>query len=171
MIDPQGSPIDLPGVIEESIGLAGIPAGQRKVAIVAEYPAHLPAVSGDRDWLVKVAGCLLQQAKALSAQDEVTIRASLISAGEGGLQSEGASSDILPNDAGPWVLLTITFGVGPESADKVGEWVVGPPGAADWINPECGSQLELYADRFWTTSDNDRARFHLALPIWAAYEV
>ncbi|MGA9532814.1 MAG: response regulator, partial [Anaerolineales bacterium] len=42
---------------------------------------------------------------------------------------------------------------------------------ADWINPECGSQLELYADRFWTTSDNDRARFHLALPIWAAYEV
>lgn len=171
MIDPQGSPIDVPGVIEESIGIAGAQAGQREVAIVAEYPAHLPAVSGDRERLVRVAGCLLQQAKLFSSHDQVTIRAALISAGEGGLQNEGAPTGLLTEDAGPWVLLTITFGVGSDSAGKLRQWVEGPADSANWVDPECGARLAKYADRFWYASSDEEGRFNLALPIWAAYEV
>ncbi|MFP3854182.1 MAG: response regulator [Anaerolineales bacterium] len=167
MIDPQGSPIDLPAVIDEAINFTREQLAGGEVATIAEYPAHLPAVSGDKKRLVALAACLLQQAGHLTTRGEVKVRADLLSSD----QITAASVDQpLPetlSSGGPWVLLRVSFSAPmADSAD-----ILALADSGDWITRECGAMLQSYDDHFWLTEAQGDYTFHLALPIWAAYDV
>ena len=67
--------VDLPSAIERVIeDVAGEVEG-RLVTVVAEYPAHLPAVAGDEQELAGVLARLTSIAAHLIDQGEVNVRA------------------------------------------------------------------------------------------------
>lgn len=171
MIDPQGSPIDLPAVIEESIQFASQHLVDKELATVAEYPAHLPAVSGDRQQLVALAACLLQQAGHFTEGGELKVRADLLTA-EGMASPDSGDLPASLGEGGPWVLMSVTFLTTSLPASSVRALFEDSRSSAQWVTPECGQMLSGYGDRFWLEEPASRQfRFNLALPIWAAYEV
>ncbi|HLC03303.1 MAG TPA: hypothetical protein VJK02_09725, partial [Anaerolineales bacterium] len=102
--------VDLPSAIERVIeDVAGEVEG-RLVTVVAEYPAHLPAVAGDEQELAGVLARLTSIAAHLIDQGEVNVRAELLPSGEAptavGLWTEGL--DRLADD-GPWALVKVSF--------------------------------------------------------------
>lgn len=136
---------------------------------VAEYPAHLPAVSGDRKRLVALGACLLQQAAQLADRGEIKVRARLLTADEATVGGELPTS---LTDGGPWVLLTVVFNTLEEKQGSVRALFDSEADEGDWITPECGSTLLSFGDRFWLTlPESELCQFNLALPIWAAYDV
>ena len=74
--------VDLPPVIEEAVRRAVPSVGERQVAIIAEYPAHLPAVRAQSDGLVSAVEAMVRAAASWVAHGEVRVRAELAS-GEG----------------------------------------------------------------------------------------
>lgn len=174
MIEAQGPPINLPEVIEEAIGFASEHLVGKQVGTVAEYPAHLPAVTGDRKHLVTVAACLLQQAGHSTERGEVKVRAELLTA-ENSRGSSAGGQAAPPNlsQGGPWVLLSVSFEPGSaEQAAQVEALTDPEAGGKRWLDPECSELLDEHGDYFWLSgSPDDGFRFNLALPIWAAYGV
>ena len=170
MIDPQGSPIDLPGVIEESIGQARQRLVGAEVATISEYPAHLPAVSGDRGQLTALVACLIQEAAGLAAHGQLRLRADLRSPGVMTGQQTNLPAGLA--DGGPWVLLSIGFQADQEQTHTAQALLDGGPAGQAWSNAECGPLIEACGERFWLDRPRpDEYRFQLALPIWAAYDV
>ncbi len=169
MPDSQGSPVDLQGVLEESIGFASEHLVEEKVAMVAEYPAHLPAVSGERERLIALGACLLQQAGRLAEGGEIKVRAQLLTA-DGAAGGEHLPASL--SEGGPWVLLSVGFEASTEKEDEIRSLFAVGEKQGRWITPGCGSMLDAFGDLFWLTRlDQGTYRFNLVLPIWAAYEV
>lgn len=166
--DVEGSPVDLAQVIEESIQFASENLLGGDVATVAEYPAHLPAVSGDYTHLVQVAACLLQQAGSLSDSGEISVRASLLTmTGEEPSHLVGEPPASL-REGGPWVLLSVGFQVDDDKADQLDSL----RGLTTWETSDCQEKLAAFGDHFWLTDlENAIHRFDLALPVWGAYEI
>ena len=54
MIPPANETVHLPSVIKEAIGATADLVGDKPVAIIAETPAHLPAVESRHEPLVKI---------------------------------------------------------------------------------------------------------------------
>lgn len=79
MSEPEPVTTDLPLVIEQSIEQAVGRTGEHPVAVVAEYPAHLPAVQGDHGRLVQVTVSLLQLAMSAAGEGEVRVKAEMTS--------------------------------------------------------------------------------------------
>jgi len=103
-LDTARSPVDLVRAIDAAIEETAHLAGMRPVAIVAEYPAHLPAVVGDATVLPKVLSSLLSLALLGAEQREVRVRAALAEAGQAPVS--GAAGEI-PLE-GSWVKVTIS---------------------------------------------------------------
>ena len=74
--------VDLPSVIEEAVRSAVANGGERDVAIISEYPAHLPAVRAESAGLVSAVEAMVGLAASWVSQGEVRVRAELAS-GEG----------------------------------------------------------------------------------------
>ena len=70
---------DLPLVVEHAVEAASGRTGEQSVSVVAEYPAHLPAVQGEHARLVQVTTSLLQLAIAAAGEGEVRVRAEITS--------------------------------------------------------------------------------------------
>lgn len=171
MIESQGSPIDLPAVIEEAIELTGKNLAGKEIATVAEYPAHLPAVSGEKRKLVAVSACLLEQASHLSETAEVRVRADLLASDQfQASEAEGALPEVLAN-GGPWVLLRVSFNAPSLESSSVITLVEGTGPEDGWLTPECRPLLKEFGEHFWLNQDGSAYVFHLAFPIWAAYDV
>ncbi len=176
MIEPQGSSINLREIIEEAINFASDHLVGKRVYTVAEYPAHLPAITGDRNHLVTVTACLLQQAGHFTDRGEVKVRAELLTAADVRLESDAEATAEQPPaelvDGGPWVLLSVAFRVVDPDADQVQSLFPERIEDLGWIVQECGHLLAQHGDRFWVSHENQHDfRFNLALPIWAAYGV
>ncbi len=69
--------VDLPPAIEEAIRRAVSSMGDHQVAIIAEYPAHLPAVRAQEAELPALLEALIQFAAGWVEQGEVRVRADL----------------------------------------------------------------------------------------------
>lgn len=176
MIDPQGSSINLPEIIEEAINFASEHLVGKQVYTVAEYPAHLPAITGDRTHLVTIAACLLQQAGHFTDRGEVKVRAELLTAADVRFDNKDGIGDQAPEElqeGGPWVLLSVAFRVADSEADEQVELLFKDHAEdSGWIVPECGQLLAQHGERFWLSHGNQSdLRFNLALPIWAAFGV
>jgi len=93
-------PVDLPRVIEQAIDRMSSVLGERPVSVVAEYPAHLPAVDSDSDQLSGALAGLIAATVTRAQHGEVVVRAALTS----DLPAGASASD----SRGPWALVSIS---------------------------------------------------------------
>ncbi|MBN2554406.1 MAG: hypothetical protein JXA97_00580 [Anaerolineales bacterium] len=100
--------IHLPTAIERAIGLTSMDT-QKPVAVIGEYPAHMPAVEVVMQDLVQALIFLIQNTIEETDADEVRIRASLPIIGEipDALRSRADSLHAL-QEGGPWALVTVS---------------------------------------------------------------
>lgn len=170
-----GSSVELPHAIEEAIEDSAGLAGSRPVALIAEYPAHLPAVEGDQEMLARVVLALIESAVGRTRQGEVRIRASVIPAGEapevfGGEKVGGTP----PADGGPWALVTVSDN-GPSLSAKdlvslLESGAVGQALGSRLTLSECKQIVEGYGGHLWAESQAEHGtQFGFALPLRAAH--
>lgn len=92
-------PVELPRVIEQAIDLISSTLGDRPVSVVAEYPAHLPALNSDSVRLTEALAGLIAATVVRARHGEVVVRAALTAA-----PPPGAPASHL---RGPWAMLSI----------------------------------------------------------------
>ena len=76
------SAVDLPRAIEAAIDRTIGLTGTKPIAVVAEYPAHLPAVQGQKNELSQIISSLISEAISVTNQGEIHVVAELLPAGE-----------------------------------------------------------------------------------------
>ncbi len=97
-MDRRG-PVDLPRVIEQAIDQMSSVLGERPVSVVAEYPAHLPAVDSESSQLSGALAGLIAATVMRARHGEVVVRAALTSE----LPAGAPASE----SRGPWALVSI----------------------------------------------------------------
>jgi len=171
-LESRGAAVELPQVIEQATDISSLHMAGRQVTIVAEFPAHLPAVKADQAELVSTVACLLARAGILTPGHEVTVRLELLSAGDSPttLRVMAGEPDELSR-SGPWALLRISFADDGTGALDVMAQFGRPPDERDWPIADCETLLSDFGPGFWLESDQAKeTRFGLALPLWAANE-
>jgi DNA-binding response OmpR family regulator len=91
--------VDLPRVIEQAIDQMSSLLGERPVSVVAEYPAHLPAVDSESDQLSGALAGLIAATVTRAKHGEVVVRAALTSEVPAGAPTS--------ESRGPWALVSI----------------------------------------------------------------
>lgn len=145
----------------------------RQITIVAEFPAHFPAVSADQDALIDALACLLARAGQLTSHNEVKVRAELLAAGE-----RPKTLDIIAGDpgalaaGGPWAIVRVSLADDGKGADDLLADAQRPSAERPWFKPTCPDLLDEFSENYWLESDRrTETRMVLALPLWAAYAV
>lgn len=101
--------VDLPFVIEQAIEATVGLAGDRPVAVIAEYPAHLPAVEGERECLAQVIASLIRHAIQHTDKGEVRVKAGLLSTGKLPNTLAVPKKDVQQlSERGPWALVSVS---------------------------------------------------------------
>jgi len=95
--------------IEKAIDSISVSTGDKPVAVIAEFPAHLPAIIADEAMLVQALGTMLAQVIAGTARTEVRVRAQIAPGGSPSLDHlvQAEVSAETPQTA-PWMLLSIS---------------------------------------------------------------
>jgi len=153
--------------IEKAIASIAETAGDRPVAVIAEFPAHLPAIIADETILVRALGDLLSLVIAETVRTEVRVRAQIAPGGSPSLdhlsQTE-VSGEML--HTGPWMLLSISDIEAPfaESEDPVLEPV-------EIKIEESRAAIEGFHGHIWQeTTSGSGIRLWIAMPLKAAIE-
>jgi DNA-binding response OmpR family regulator len=108
-LDRSINAVELPRSIEAAIERTAGFIGEKPVTLVAEYPAHLPAIEGDQEELTHILSSLISQAIDLMGSGEVHVGAELLSAGEAPPIHTlviGSSANLA--QGGPWALVKVT---------------------------------------------------------------
>lgn len=92
-------PVDLPRVIEQAIDRISTYLGDRPVSVVAEYPAHLPALHSDETRLTEALAGLLAATVVRSQHGEVAVRAALAASAPAGAP--------VAQERGPWAMISV----------------------------------------------------------------
>ena len=110
MIPPANETVHLPSVIKEAISATPDLVGDKPVAIIAETPAHLPAVDSRHEPLVKIVKSMIAHIVRLTNHEYVKVQVGLLSTGETSrlfiTEVEGAAWDSA--DRGMWAMVTIS---------------------------------------------------------------
>lgn len=155
--------VDLPPVIEEAVRRAVPSVGERQVAIIAEYPAHLPAVRAQSDGLVSAVEAMVREASTWVAQGEVRVRAELASGeGPGGVPAAAVSVWVGADQVLPQVVRQLEQ-VQAQPGQAVSAW---PELAEVWALAEAWNGVVLASWR-----PDQGAELRLSVPLWAAGEL
>jgi CheY-like chemotaxis protein len=153
--------------IEKAIASIAETAGDRPVAVIAEFPAHLPAIIADETILARALGDLLSQVIAGTVRTEVRVRAQIAPGGSPSLDhlsKPQESGETL--HTGPWMLLSISDIEAPfaESGDPVLEPV-------EIKIEESRAAIEEFFGHIWQeTTSGPGIRIWIAMPLRAAIE-
>ncbi|MEA1976692.1 MAG: response regulator [Chloroflexota bacterium] len=153
--------------IEKAIASISEAAGDSPVAIIAEFPAHLPAIIADEAILVIALGDLLSQVLAVTVRTEVRVRAQIAPGGSPSLDhlsQTKVSGETL--HTGPWMLLSISDIEAPfaESEDSALESV-------EIKIDESRAAIEGFHGHIWQeTTSGSGIRLWIAMPLRAAIE-
>jgi CheY-like chemotaxis protein len=101
--------VQVQNALEKAIASIADTTGEKPVAVVAEFPAHLPAIIADESILVNTLADLLSQVIGSTTRTEVRVRAQITPGGSPSSDSPGGAE--LSEDAihtGPWMLLSIS---------------------------------------------------------------
>jgi DNA-binding response OmpR family regulator len=102
-----GQTLDLASAMSEAIEAARAGGSTKPLSIVTEYPAHLPAVQGDRIAVSAAIGVLIQTISAFTDRGEVSVRAELLSQGDvPATFAEVAGNPAAVKQGGPWAMLS-----------------------------------------------------------------
>jgi DNA-binding response OmpR family regulator len=170
--------VELPRAIEAAIERTAGLIGEKPVALVAEYPAHLPAVEGDQEELTHIISSLIAQVIALTESGEVHIGAELLAAGntpQVQILVNGMPANLA--DGGPWALVRIE-GLGLLSLGMNMETLQGelsrsrdqPRTYRDGLSiADCGKVVNRHGGEMWVERiPEEGIRFNVALPLRAA---
>ncbi|MEW6568674.1 MAG: response regulator [Chloroflexota bacterium] len=140
-------PLDLPRAIDQAVERCRPLLGAKSVTVVAEYPAHLPALDGDQAALESVVADLVAEAVQRTEHGEIKVRAAPVSGGDLPVEAvQAARSESALTEGGPWVMLSVTV---PESAGgppppsrlqaaEAARHVVEAFGGHLWLDPHAG---------------------------------
>lgn len=104
-----GSYVNLPQAIEAAIESATAVAGGKPVAVVAEYPAHLPEVVVDKAALTSVIASLIAHAMGPMESGEIKVRAAALSEVEVPVGSGAPPGRVAElGEGGPWALVRVS---------------------------------------------------------------
>jgi DNA-binding response OmpR family regulator len=163
--------VDLPRVIEQAIDdVAGL-VGDRPVSVVAEYPAHLPAVHSDPSELAHVLSSLIALTMHRSDHGEIVVRAQIVSA-------QSAEPGELPSDVnpGPWAMVSIAMRGNGLTERRLGEILTNgegltSEGPGQLLSPSmCRKIVERHGGRLWAdTRSEANNQIRVILPLRAAH--
>jgi DNA-binding response OmpR family regulator len=162
--------VDLPRVIEQAIDDVGGLVGDRPVSVVAEYPAHLPAVHSDPAELARVLSSLIAMTMQRSDHGEIVVRAHLTSS------AEAEPGDLPPDvEAGPWAMVSIAMRGNGLTGRKLAEILengesLESEGPGQLLPASrCRAFIERHGGRLWADTRRDaNARICVILPLRAA---
>ncbi len=170
--------VELPRAIEAAIERTAGLIGEKPVSLVAEYPAHLPAVEGDQEELTHVISSLIAQVISLTESGDIHVGAELLAAGntpQVQILVNGAPTNL--SDGGPWALVKVE-GLGVLSLGMDIEALQGelsrskdqPRTYRDGLSiADCGRVINSYGGEMWVEGiPNEGIRFNIALPLRAA---
>jgi len=154
------SALNLQGVIEEAIQASVARLGGKQVMMVAEYPAHLPAVLGDRAQVIAILSSAAPRLAEFALQGEVRVRAEL-------RQSQPEAGD-----GGPAAVISIGILPEPRAAESLQRELDQPPEAGH-SGPlslaACRAAAEAQGGQMWIEPDPPgRLRLCLSLPVKAS---
>jgi two-component system cell cycle response regulator DivK len=151
LVNPSADlPQSIEQAIEETVGVAG----DKPVSVIAEYPAHLPAVTGELNKLVDVMVSLIELAASVTESGEIRITAEILSPEE--IPNEIQASDLWP-ESGPFALIQVSYrGDQPDQA------------AASRLSfAKCQELIRDYDGQLWNAVVATGPRFIFTLPIKA----
>lgn len=153
---------DLPQALERAVAEASGLAGERPVSVVAEYPAHLPAVRMARKQVVGMIGSVIGRVVSTAEEGEVTV---------------GAQLRPDPQDGhGPWAVVTVdipisertreqTLGIAMELQQEP-FWDQEPEGLSSLASVR--AQAESLGGDLWLEGpESERPQLMLSLPLLA----
>ncbi|MDF1500987.1 MAG: response regulator [Anaerolineales bacterium] len=168
MTDSEQQTINLQSLMERVLArLSDDPSG-KPVALVAEFPAHIPPVAAHEKTAAAMIGAAVELALGWTRREEVRIQAQIVSTDKLPAQSEGKSeSEQVDERIGFWTLISVSdqhAAFLPEADLRKGA-----PPTLDELRAMVSS-LEVRAIeqgwRFWAESLDDEAiRLWLALPL------
>lgn len=145
--------------------------GDMPVAIVAEFPAHLPAVNANPDELLLILRELLIRALLTTKRGSLRVQAKVLPAEQ--LSSE--SESLLPireiqNKSNFWALLSITATQEPHlpADDNMNENMMMPVASTSLATEELVSMIRTLGGGLGVETDETEFRIFFALPLSAA---
>ena len=109
MTDRESGAVHLQSTIEQAIRSVSSEFGDMPVAIVAEFPAHLPAIDADQDELLLILRELLIRALLTTNRGSLRVQAKVIPAEQLSSESESLlSTKEIQNNSNFWALLSVT---------------------------------------------------------------
>jgi DNA-binding response OmpR family regulator len=141
------------------------------VAIVAEFPAHLPAVNADQDELLLILRELLIRALLTTNRGSLRVQAKVIPAE--GLSSESESllsMGEIQKNSNFWALLSVTATQEPylPAVENTNENTMMPAASTSLATEELVSMIRALGGGLGVETDETEFRIFLALPLSAA---
>jgi CheY-like chemotaxis protein len=148
---------DLPQALEKAVAEASGLAGDKPITVVAEYPAHLPAVRAGKAQVVQMLGGVIGHVVNAADEGEVTVSAVIRAEPEDG--------------PGPWAVVSIRLPV----SDQAGQQALDLAMALEEDSSEDSSDLpsirllaqSLGGDLWMDNLESDRPRLMLSFPLLA----
>jgi hypothetical protein len=148
-------------------------ASSKPLSIVTEYPAHLPAVQGERDSVAGAIGAMIRTVSAFTDRGEIRVRAELLPSGEvPATFSEVAGNPEGVGAGGPWAVVSVQAALGRIPADTMQALYAGKSLRAVGAEPvslaPVQSAAQAWGGQTWMESQPaGGARISLALPLRA----
>jgi DNA-binding response OmpR family regulator len=141
------------------------------VAIVAEFPAHLPAIDADQDELLLILRELLIRALLTTNRGSLRVQAKVIPAEQLSSESESLlSTREIQNNSNFWALLSVTASQEPQipTIGNTNEDVTMPIASTSLATEELVSMIRTLGGGLGVETDETEFRIFLALPLSAA---
>ena len=166
--------VQVQNALEKAVASIADTTGDKPVAVVAEFPAHLPAIIADESILVSSLGDLLSQVIAGTVRTEVRVRAQITPGGSPPMdllgQEEIGAEAI---HAGPWMLLSISDIEAPfmDPAGKLKQRVDTALEPSKLALDKSREAIEGFHGHLWEDpTSGSGIRLWIAIPLGAAIE-
>ncbi|MCX6072088.1 MAG: hypothetical protein NTU91_14750 [Chloroflexi bacterium] len=173
MTSSPSQAMDLANAMDVAIEAARARGGTKPLSIVTEYPAHLPAVQGDREAVADALGAMIRTVSAFTDHGEVRVRAELLSSGQTPATfSEVAGDPEGVTQGGPWAMLSVEASEGRIPADTMEALCAGrtlrAAGAESASLAPAQSAAQACGGHLWVDSQpSGGARISMVLPLRA----
>jgi DNA-binding response OmpR family regulator len=161
LIPSESRGFELPAAIEQAVERSSALVSRRGVTVIAEYPAHLPAVAGEMGRFSDLISLLITDSLGGLQRGEIKVRAELFSTGDAPADPHTAR---LLSEGGPWALVTIMARPLPNVAVAKGDSPASPGGDA----PPAGADRSVYelGGHLWSETGEGGSLIHrLAVPL------
>lgn len=159
MSPSESRAFELAAAIEQAVERSSALVSRHGVTVVAEYPAHLPAVAGEMGRFSDLISLLITDSLGSLQKGEIKVRAELFASADAPPNPDTAR---LLSEGGPWALVTITARPLPNAAEG------GSPARTGGDPIPAGADRSVYelGGHLWSMAGEEGALIHrLAVPL------